>query len=99
MHAASLSRRISQAHVLPPDSRTSECGDRVVQSTLDGALRNAELRRHRLLGEAREIAKQDGLTPRSSNDEAARRAEAAGLTVIMDKCIGATHRELTIPRR
>lgn len=34
-----------------------------------------------------------------SNDEAAARATAAGLTVIMDKCIGATHKALAIPRR
>ena len=31
-----------------------------------------------------------------TSDEAAKRAEAAGLTVIMDKCIGATHRALHI---
>ena len=31
------------------------------------------------------------------NDEAAARAKAAGLTVIMDKCIGATHEALHIP--
>lgn len=34
-----------------------------------------------------------------SNEEAARRAEAAGLTVIMDKCIGATHLALHIPAK
>jgi uncharacterized protein len=34
-----------------------------------------------------------------SNDEAAARATAAGLTVIMDKCVGATHRALHIARR
>jgi len=34
-----------------------------------------------------------------SNDDAAARATAAGLTVIMDKCIGATHKALAIPRR
>lgn len=34
-----------------------------------------------------------------TNDDAAARARAAGLTVIMDKCIGATHRALAIPRR
>lgn len=34
-----------------------------------------------------------------TNDEAARRAEAAGLTVVMDKCIGATHAALQIPRK
>ena len=34
-----------------------------------------------------------------SNEEAARRAEAAGLTVIMDKCIGATHLALQIPAK
>jgi len=34
-----------------------------------------------------------------SNDDAAARAEAAGLTVVMDKCIGAAHRELRVPRR
>lgn len=33
-----------------------------------------------------------------TNDDAAARAEAGGLTVIMDKCIGATHRALAIPR-
>lgn len=32
-----------------------------------------------------------------SNEDAAARAKAAGLTVIMDKCIGATHRHLHIP--
>jgi len=34
-----------------------------------------------------------------SNDEAAARATAAGLTVVMDRCIGATHKRLEIPRR
>jgi predicted CoA-binding protein len=34
-----------------------------------------------------------------SSEEAARRAEAAGLTVVMDRCIGATHIELQIPRK
>jgi predicted CoA-binding protein len=32
-----------------------------------------------------------------TNDDAAARATAGGLTVIMDKCIGATHRALHIP--
>jgi predicted CoA-binding protein len=31
------------------------------------------------------------------NDEAATRAAAGGLTVVMDTCIGATHRRLKIP--
>jgi predicted CoA-binding protein len=34
-----------------------------------------------------------------SNDDTAARAKAGGLTVIMDKCIGATHRALAIPRK
>jgi predicted CoA-binding protein len=34
-----------------------------------------------------------------TNDDTAKRAEAHGLVVIMDKCIGATHRALQIPRR
>ena len=34
-----------------------------------------------------------------SNEETARRAEAHGLVLIMDKCIGATHRALHIPAR
>ena len=34
-----------------------------------------------------------------SNEETATRAKVAGLTVVMDKCIGATHRALHIPRR
>jgi predicted CoA-binding protein len=34
-----------------------------------------------------------------SSEAAASRAEAAGLTVIMDRCIGATHIELHIPRK
>ena len=34
-----------------------------------------------------------------TSDDAAARAKAAGLTVIMDKCIGATHRALAIPRK
>jgi uncharacterized protein len=32
-----------------------------------------------------------------SNDDAAARAKAAGLTVVMDACIGATHFRLRIP--
>jgi predicted CoA-binding protein len=32
-----------------------------------------------------------------SNDEAAKRAEAGGLQVVMDACIGATHSMLRIP--
>jgi len=32
-----------------------------------------------------------------SNDEAAARAKAAGLMVVMDKCIGATHAALHVP--
>jgi predicted CoA-binding protein len=32
-----------------------------------------------------------------SSDDAAARASAAGLTVVMDKCIGATHAALGIP--
>jgi hypothetical protein len=32
-----------------------------------------------------------------SNEDAAARAKAAGVTVVMDKCIGATHRALGIP--
>lgn len=34
-----------------------------------------------------------------TNEDAAARAKAAGLTVIMDKCIGATHRALHIPAK
>jgi predicted CoA-binding protein len=34
-----------------------------------------------------------------SNDETAARAHAKGLTVVMDKCIGATHHALGIPNR
>lgn len=34
-----------------------------------------------------------------TNDEAARRAKAAGLNVIMDRCIGATHKALGIPAK
>ena len=34
-----------------------------------------------------------------SNEEAAARATAAGLLVVMDQCIGATHSFLRIPRR
>lgn len=33
------------------------------------------------------------------NDDAAARATAGGLTVIMDKCIGATHKVLSIPHK
>lgn len=32
-----------------------------------------------------------------ANEEAAERAKAGGLIVVMDKCIGRTHRELKIP--
>ena len=38
---------------------------------------------------------QSGIT----NEETATRAKIAGLTVVMDRCIGATHRALHIPRR
>lgn len=34
-----------------------------------------------------------------TNEDAAARAAAAGLNVIMDKCLGATHRVLHIPKR
>lgn len=34
-----------------------------------------------------------------TNEDAAARAKASGLTVVMDKCIGATHRHLHIPKR
>ena len=34
-----------------------------------------------------------------SNEEAAERAKAAGLVVVMNKCIGATHLALGVPRR
>lgn len=34
-----------------------------------------------------------------ANDDAAARAKAAGLTVIMDKCIGATHHALHVPAK
>src|SRR5262245_27174027 len=34
-----------------------------------------------------------------SNEDAAARAAAAGLTVVMDKCIGATHSLLRVPRK
>jgi predicted CoA-binding protein len=34
-----------------------------------------------------------------ANDDAAARAEAAGLTVVMDTCIGATHAMLRVPRK
>ena len=34
-----------------------------------------------------------------SNEEAASRAKAAGLVVVMNKCIGATHEALRIPRK
>ena len=34
-----------------------------------------------------------------ANEEAAARAEAAGMTVVMDKCIGATHHALHIAPR
>jgi predicted CoA-binding protein len=38
---------------------------------------------------------QAGIT----NEETATRAKVAGLTVVMDRCIGATHRALHLPRR
>jgi len=34
-----------------------------------------------------------------SNDDTAARAKAHGMTIVMDKCIGATHRTLQIPRK
>jgi uncharacterized protein len=34
-----------------------------------------------------------------TNEDASAKAKAAGLTVIMDKCIGATHRALHIPAK
>jgi uncharacterized protein len=34
-----------------------------------------------------------------ANDETARLGKARGLTVIMDRCIGRTHRDLGIPRK
>ena|SRR5450432_1792357 len=34
-----------------------------------------------------------------SNDETATRATAHGMTLVMDKCIGVTHRTLGIPRK
>ena len=34
-----------------------------------------------------------------ANDEAAARAEAAGLAVIMDACIGSTHAMLRVPKK
>jgi predicted CoA-binding protein len=34
-----------------------------------------------------------------TNDDAAARAQAGGLTVIMDRCIGATHKALGIPAK
>ena len=34
-----------------------------------------------------------------SNEDAAARAEAGGLTVVMDKCIGATHSLLRVPSK
>jgi len=34
-----------------------------------------------------------------TNEDAATRATAGGLTVIMDKCIGATHRGLHVPKK
>jgi predicted CoA-binding protein len=33
------------------------------------------------------------------NEDAAARAEAGGLTVVMDACIGATHSALRVPRK
>lgn len=38
---------------------------------------------------------QSGIT----NDDAAARAQAGGLTVVMDACIAATHRRLALPAR
>ena len=38
---------------------------------------------------------QDGI----SNEDAASRATAGGLTVVMDKCIGVTHAALRIPKK
>ncbi len=34
-----------------------------------------------------------------SNEEAAARAKSAGLTVVMNKCVGATHEALHVPRK
>jgi uncharacterized protein len=34
-----------------------------------------------------------------ANDEAAARAEAGGLTVVMDACIGSTHAMLQVPKK
>jgi len=34
-----------------------------------------------------------------SNEETAERAKAAGLTVVMNKCIGATHAALNVPQK
>ena len=46
-----------------------------------------------IAAKARVLWLQLGVT----NDEAARRASAGGLTVVMDTCIGAAHRALHIP--
>jgi predicted CoA-binding protein len=44
---------------------------------------------------ARALWLQSGI----SNEETARRAEAGGLRVVMDACIGATHAMLRIPKK
>ena len=44
---------------------------------------------------ARALWLQEGI----SNEDAAARAKAGGLTVVMDRCIGATHTALGIPRK
>lgn len=92
-------------HVIPVNPRETEVhGQRAVASLADidepidivDVFRRSEdtpaIAREAIAANAKVVWLQLGVT----SDEAAALASAAGLTVIMDKCIGATHRALGI---
>jgi uncharacterized protein len=95
-------------HVIPVNPRETEVLGQKAYASLDAIREPVDIvdvfRRAEdtppIADEAAKIgAKALWLQVGVSNEETAARAKAAGLTIVMNKCIGATHEALRVPQK